>query len=270
MKQLTNPRKSYREQIPSEWAEALLSSPPPSSANGTPAGGGRLWDALQDSRKGLGDVVAEANAALNRNPLTPLVAAFLAKQSGRRGDASLSVDADGSVFLEIRYVGAEKETPVDSGHVSLTTLRVRAEALGIDVSGMGRSKRKIKEAIAAAGTPAAVPAKPKRVKTAPSVTPPTVFSPPPPKPPPPGVTPPAVFPAPVSAPAPIKGNGGGLSASDFDLLDDDGPSSKEEPPRPTPLTHSGKSLSEVARDAESAETDLDTILTGLPGLPDRK
>ncbi len=70
----------------------------------------------------------------------------------RRGSASIEVGADGSVCLRVSYAKEQDDpnvttAPGGAGLPSLDALRKEAEEYGIDISHLGRQKRKIMDLI---------------------------------------------------------------------------------------------------------------------------
>lgn len=66
----------------------------------------------------------------------------------RRGSASIEVGADGSVCLRVSYAKEQDDpnvttAPGGAGLPSLDALRKEAEEYGLDISHLGRQKRKI-------------------------------------------------------------------------------------------------------------------------------
>ena len=141
-------KKMHRGPLAQDWAAALLASP---TSNGR-----SHWEMLQAIKGALSAEVAAAKAELDKNPLTATVAAAAARIDGRRGDASISVDPDGSVVLEVKYREVADEAADADGRKwhttlpSLEALRKEATTINVDISHMGRSKRKIALAIEAA------------------------------------------------------------------------------------------------------------------------
>ena len=95
-----------------------------------------------------------ANDAVQGNALIQTTAAFLMKQGKRRGTPSILVRMDGTAVLRIIYGDDEGEddSPALPGPVSvrsklppLDDLRAEATRKGVDISDLGRQKRKIIE-----------------------------------------------------------------------------------------------------------------------------
>lgn len=184
-------KKSHREPLDTSWAEALLHASPehdgvvhPDDANLS------LYQQLKTARAILSAAVEQAREALTKNPLTEMVAKEAARKAGKRGHPVVVVDDDGQVMLEIRYKGDGRENPSDEGKKSwvselpsLEDLRERAQQAGIDISDLGRAKRKI---LARLDEPKPeVAPKPKMRKVAPALSTVRIVSPPVPKAPPP-------------------------------------------------------------------------------------
>ena len=184
-------RRPHREPLPDEWAKALLQSPCPSDQAGPlryPAE--TVYDMLRAAKDRLAEAVKIARWGLEVVPYADVVAREAAKNAGKRGDPIIVIDDDGSVMLEVRYTGSAPEVEVEAEDKpasskkwasvlpSLEALREEAETRGIDISDLGRSKRKILERIRA-GRPAPPakpkapeppePPRPKMVKTAPAL-----------------------------------------------------------------------------------------------------
>lgn len=105
--------------------------------------------------KEASEAIRRANEALADNSLVALAAKDMMKGHRRRGNASIEVGADGSVCLRISYAKERHDpnvttAPGGAGLPSLDALRKEAEGLGLDISLLGRQKRKIMEAISAA------------------------------------------------------------------------------------------------------------------------
>jgi hypothetical protein len=131
----------------------------------------------------LQGAVEIARSRLEGHPFLDVVAREAAKNAGRRGEPFIVIDDDGSVMLEVRYDSTSASAP-KKGKVkakakeslpSMDKLREQAATLNVDISDLGRAKKKIMERLMEA---VRIP-KPKMMKTAPalSVTPVT-----PPKP----------------------------------------------------------------------------------------
>ena len=127
---------------------------------------GRIQDAVRDvpvrredgSLTTVGSLVDEAQAAFEQanravqdNALIQLTAAHLMKKEKRRGSPTILIRMDGTVALRISYgEDFEEEDPVvATPHPpkkklpTLSSLRKRAQAMGVDISDLGRKKRAI-------------------------------------------------------------------------------------------------------------------------------
>lgn len=124
-------------------------------------------------------ILASARVALAEHPFADIIAQEAARRAGKRGDAKIIIDESGGVLLEIHYGGPSKDG--SSGLPSLTALRKKAEDAGIDISDLGRAKRKIIARLEEGPKP-----KPKKKmrKTAPAVSPVRLVSVPDAEPPP--------------------------------------------------------------------------------------
>lgn len=97
-----------------------------------------------------------ANRAIQENALIKMTAESIMKREKRRGIPSILVQLDGTVYLQIVYEGDDTEIqrlPLPESKIkklpSLTELRDQAEEMGLDVSDLGRQKRKIMERLSA-------------------------------------------------------------------------------------------------------------------------
>jgi hypothetical protein len=138
----------------------------------------------------LQEAVEIARSRLEGHPFLDVVAREAAKNAGRRGEPFIVIDDDGSVMLEVRYDSTSASAP-KKGKVkakakeslpSMDKLREQAATLNVDISDLGRAKKKIMERLMEARKAKLLAVripKPKMMKTAPalSVTPVT-----PPKP----------------------------------------------------------------------------------------
>jgi len=97
------------------------------------------------------EAIRRANEALAANSLVDLAAQDMMKGHSRRGDASVEVGADGAVLLRISYgkqVALNATTaPGGAGLPSLEALRKEAEEYGLDISHLGRQKRRIMDMV---------------------------------------------------------------------------------------------------------------------------
>jgi len=131
---MSRTKKTHREPLSSDLTKALLTT------GGTP-----LAEVLEESRKTLQKTVKQAREHLKTNPLTPIVAESVTKEMGRRGEATVVVDDNGVVMLEIRYGGNGNTRDWTSDLPSLSELRKQATKKKVDISHLGRNKRAIVE-----------------------------------------------------------------------------------------------------------------------------
>ena len=101
------------------------------------------------------EAIRRANEALAANSLVDLAAQDMMKGHRRRGDASVEVDSEGAVLLRISYGKTQTSpgsttAPGGAGLPSLEALREEAEEIGLDISHLGRQKRKIMDMVIAA------------------------------------------------------------------------------------------------------------------------
>ena len=108
-------------------------------------GGTPLAEILEKARTDLHDAIEKARTHLIQNPLTPIVANSVTKELGRRGAATVVVNDNGMVMLEIQYGSNGNTRAWKSDLPSITELRRQAEAKKIDISHLGRNRRKITE-----------------------------------------------------------------------------------------------------------------------------
>ena len=158
-------KRVFRAPLRSEWAAALLA-------------GCELGEARQRYKAALN----EARLLLESHPLAGVVAEAAARELGKRGALELVIDDTGDVMLQVHYGLTRLPKVVDKSKKiklpSISELRAEAEHLGLDVSGLGKAKRKILARIKAhkAGAPPDLPPKPKMIKTAPALSPPRVLT----------------------------------------------------------------------------------------------
>lgn len=167
-------KKTYRVPLKPEWADALLAAP---SADGT-----SIATRLAFYGAGMAKMVRESQDVIDHNPLTPTVASAAARLVNRRGQASIIVDVDGMVMLEIGPATADPTGHIrkPSGLPSLKSLREEAQALGIPTDRVGRNKRLLMaaiETVKAAGKGNETPVKKTRKPKSPVETPETVAAP---------------------------------------------------------------------------------------------
>jgi len=132
-------KRFHREPLPEDVTAALLASP---LLGGIPAG-----DLLRDLRKQLSDTVKTIRTSLASNPVAEIVATATAKRIGKRGAASIVIDDNGDVMLEIRYQDNGEKRMWHSNLPSLEELRQTAKGLGIEIEPLGRSKKRLAEAV---------------------------------------------------------------------------------------------------------------------------
>lgn len=132
-------KKLHREPLADDVASALLASP---ILEGVSAG-----ERLKGLRAQLTETVNSIRASLENNPLAKIAAEAAAKKIGRRGAASVVVDDGGIVLLEVRYQADGKKRKWHSNLPPLGDLRAEAKNLGLDLSVLGRSRRKLADAI---------------------------------------------------------------------------------------------------------------------------
>ena len=140
-------KKTRRKLLDPVWSEALLSVPSEHSKEKTVA------ELLNQLRSAYESSVEEAVKVVSEHPFAEVIAAEAARRAGWRGAATLEVSPeDGHVYLVVAGKGASKSDTVrdwQSELPSIGELREEAEALGIDPTPFGRSKRKLLKAIEA-------------------------------------------------------------------------------------------------------------------------
>lgn len=165
-------QEKFRDRLNDRWRDPLI--------------GQTLLAELSEALKSLRESVNAIRDCLEKNPLTGPAAMAAARELGKTGSASISVDEYGQFWLEVDpRVGSDGKRPWSSNLPSLSTLRKEAEELGVDTSKMGRSKTLILKAIETARRNAIEQAasasdrspRPKMIKTAPAVTPPVIVAP---------------------------------------------------------------------------------------------
>jgi len=164
-------QEKFRDRLNDRWRDPLI--------------GQTLLAGLSEALKSLRDSVNAIRECLEKNPLTGPAAMAAARELGKSGNASISVDEYGQFWLEVDMrVGTDGKRPWSSNLPSLPALRKEAEELGVDISKMGRSKTLILKAIETARRNAAEQTasvsdhtpRPKMVKIAPAVTPPVIVT----------------------------------------------------------------------------------------------
>ncbi len=156
--------EKFHLQIDETWATALLSAPD--------AAGKSIAAKLTEARENLAKAVEEARQTLLTNPLTQVVALAKSREASLRGAATIKVTDDGQVVLV-----PEQETSAkgkwSSNLPPLSALRREAATLGVNVTELGRNKRKILKAIQAAR---AAPPRRKMVRTGVAVAQPQIVT----------------------------------------------------------------------------------------------
>lgn len=140
---MTRKLKPVEVELSEEVQQAVLSLPVKNEDGSATSVG----DLIREASEAL----ARANAAIQENALIQLTASHLMKQEKRRGHPSIGVKLDGTAVLRIAY-GTTAEAPQAPAPLapksklpSLPTLRQKAEALGVDISDLGRKKKLIIE-----------------------------------------------------------------------------------------------------------------------------
>jgi hypothetical protein len=121
--------------------------------DGTPTTVGELIERAQSA-------LALANRVVQENALLAQLSSFMMKQEKRRGTPTIFVRLDGTVALRVSY-GSSEETGLALAEgpgklPSLDALRARATAEGVDISDLGRQKRKILARLRESSTPGLV------------------------------------------------------------------------------------------------------------------
>lgn len=148
--------KPYEVPLDDDLAQEILNIPVEPVESAAPRTiGERVQQAIM--------AVEEANQYLAKSPLAALVADTVMRRLKKRGTPSIRVQADGTVILRVAY-DEEREAlapaPVarktkKSDLPTMDELRKRAEAVGVDVSHLGRQRRAIWELVKAAEEAAA-------------------------------------------------------------------------------------------------------------------
>jgi hypothetical protein len=109
---------------------------------GTLAGRTLTVGELLSEAKALLDLV---NGKLRSDPLLGITANNLMKLRKRRGSPRIIADINGTVSLCVHYGEEQAASPSGGNQAlpSLTELRLRAREAGVDISDLGRKKRKI-------------------------------------------------------------------------------------------------------------------------------
>lgn len=164
-------KKVHLEPLREGWAQSLLDR-----------SGGSLFEELQGAKELLAAAVTNCRRHLATNPLTEVVAKAAAEESGRGGSSSITVNDQGTILLEVNPKQPGERRTWKTTLPPIKELRAEAEEMKLDISGLGRSRRKIHEAIQAAKEEGAPP-KPKKAKrkkmtkTGDAITPPRVVQP---------------------------------------------------------------------------------------------
>ena len=166
-------KKVHQEPLRTEWAQSLLAERDPNS-------GGSLYAALQAKIQELDEYVQKCRKHLEENPLTGVVAEAAAREAGRGGSCTITVNEKGTILLEVvPKKSGEKRTWL-STLPPIKELRAEAKKIGLDISGLGRSKRRIFDALQDAKASKNPPTKPpkkakkKMMKTGDAITTPRV------------------------------------------------------------------------------------------------
>jgi len=160
-------RRPYRSTLVPELAAEILSIPLPVGRVGDRApdpAPKTIGENLRQAVDRLHEAVDLANDTLDSNRMVRIVAMSIAKTLKRRGEATISVEPDGSVVLRVDYPTTVPEPQLEpepelvlkgkwgSELPSLEKLREDAEDLGVDISDLGRGRRAIHERVQEART----------------------------------------------------------------------------------------------------------------------
>ena len=152
---MTRKMKPIEIPVPGTIREAVFSVAVPigDGGDGTFTTVGTL---VEEAQRALG----RANEVLSTNALVALAAQDMARQYRRRGHSSISIRADGEVVFRVQYTDPQDPLPPEppsapggAGLPLLSALRERAGELGVDISDLGRQKRKIMRRLAEASLP---------------------------------------------------------------------------------------------------------------------
>ena len=106
------------------------------------------------------EAITRANKAIATNALVNLAAQDMARLHRRRGHSFITIRADGAVVLRVQYTNPNDPLPPETlavpggaGLPILSELRDRAVKLGVDISDLGRQKRRIMRRLAQASLP---------------------------------------------------------------------------------------------------------------------
>jgi len=108
-----------------------------------------LGDALIKTAWSLRELIRISNEKLEGNEFAKIVAEHLANKLNRRGNAEIAIAEDGHAELFISYEEHPAKRIVTSSQKRqlplLEELRVRADEMGVDISGFGIKRKKIQE-----------------------------------------------------------------------------------------------------------------------------
>lgn len=145
-------KRTHQEPLDEAWANALLEG----LTEDLKGGPLTIHARLKDARAYMHGAVVAARRSLSKNPLRETVAQAAARNAGRRGHANIVISDEGEVMLEVSYTQdrkteAEAATPTKRSKLPLIDeIRAEAESLEIDTAPFGRSKVKLRKAIAEA------------------------------------------------------------------------------------------------------------------------
>jgi hypothetical protein len=101
--------------------------------------------------RGARDALDLANLALRDNILVSLAAREVLLEHKKRGEGRLVVDANGDMLFRFGFIDrtlSYTTAPGGAGLPSMSALRALADQRGIDISDLGRQKRKIMRRLA--------------------------------------------------------------------------------------------------------------------------
>jgi hypothetical protein len=145
---MATPVKPYEVVLDPELAEDILTIPLWGDEDLPPAR--TIGERVQRAVK----AVEEANQHLANSPVARILADTLMRQQKKRGYPSIRVQPDGSVILHVAYEKPEEEEVAahqedlrtvksNSDLPKLDLLREEAEVYGVDISDLGRARRRI-------------------------------------------------------------------------------------------------------------------------------